>query len=46
MDFDDYEKLPTSNVRTHMIAGAIAGILEHVLMYPVDSVKVSQLFIC
>lgn len=40
MEFDDYEALPTENVRVHMIAGAIAGIMEHCVMYPVDSVKV------
>ncbi|KAI1904980.1 hypothetical protein AGOR_G00011250 [Albula goreensis] len=36
----DYESLPTtSSFVTHMIAGAVAGILEHAVMYPVDSVK-------
>lgn len=38
---EDYENLPTSaSVSTHMTAGAMAGILEHSIMYPVDSVKV------
>lgn len=38
---EDYENLPTSaSVSTHMTAGAMAGILEHSVMYPVDSVKV------
>ncbi|KAK9395206.1 mitoferrin-1 [Crotalus adamanteus] len=37
---DDYESLPTSaSLYTHMTAGAVAGILEHTVMYPVDSVK-------
>ncbi|EDL35948.1 mCG127635, isoform CRA_b, partial [Mus musculus] len=37
---EDYENLPTSaSVSTHMTAGAMAGILEHSIMYPVDSVK-------
>jgi hypothetical protein len=36
----DYESLPTSDVRTHMLAGAMAGVMEHVVMYPLDSVKV------
>ena len=40
MEFDDYEKLPSSNVGVHMSAGALAGIFEHIVMYPVDSVKV------
>ncbi|XP_068223408.1 mitoferrin-1-like [Palaemon carinicauda] len=39
MEFDDYESLPTSNVRVHMTAGAVAGVLEHCVMFPVDSVK-------
>lgn len=39
MNADDYETLPTDNVGTHMIAGAIAGIMEHCIMYPLDSVK-------
>ncbi|XP_053572059.1 mitoferrin-1 [Bombina bombina] len=37
---DDYESLPVSaSPYTHMTAGAVAGILEHTVMYPVDSVK-------
>ncbi|GAB0098998.1 Mitoferrin [Sergentomyia squamirostris] len=39
MNFDDYEQLPTTSVFTNMTAGAIAGILEHCVMYPLDSVK-------
>lgn len=40
MDFDnDYETLPTQNVATHMTAGAVAGVMEHCIMYPLDSVK-------
>ncbi|XP_023019267.1 mitochondrial iron transporter mitoferrin [Leptinotarsa decemlineata] len=39
MNSDDYETLPTDNVSTHMIAGAIAGVMEHCVMYPLDSVK-------
>ena len=41
MDFDDYESLPTGKMSVHMSAGAVAGVMEHVVMYPVDSVKVS-----
>lgn len=40
MDFEDYEKLETNNVGIHLSAGALAGIFEHIVMYPVDSVKV------
>lgn len=41
-DFDDYESLPDSmaSPAIHMIAGSMAGILEHCVMYPIDSVKV------
>lgn len=40
---EDYENLPTSaSLSTHMTAGAMAGILEHTVMYPVDSVKVRR----
>uniref|UniRef100_A0A6B2EFS0 Putative mitochondrial carrier protein mrs3/4 n=1 Tax=Phlebotomus kandelakii TaxID=1109342 RepID=A0A6B2EFS0_9DIPT len=39
MNFDDYEQLPTTSVFTNMTAGAIAGVLEHCIMYPLDSVK-------
>ncbi|XP_077114472.1 mitoferrin-2 isoform X1 [Ranitomeya variabilis] len=36
----EYEALPEgSTVSTHMLAGAVAGIMEHCLMYPVDCVK-------
>lgn len=39
----DYESLPPHvSVMTHMTAGAVAGILEHTVMYPVDSVKVTH----
>ncbi|XP_048362392.1 mitoferrin-2 [Sphaerodactylus townsendi] len=39
----DYEGLPRgSAASTHMLAGAVAGVLEHSLMYPVDCVKVSR----
>lgn len=40
MNFEDYETLPTQNFVTHMTAGAIAGVMEHCIMYPLDSVKV------
>lgn len=42
MNFEDYETLPTTDVSTHMMAGAIAGLMEHCVMYPLDSVKVNQ----
>ena len=42
-DYDHYESLPeTTTMTTHLMAGAVAGIMEHCVMYPVDSVKVSD----
>lgn len=39
---DSYESLPQhASFSTHMTAGAVAGVLEHTVMYPVDSVKVN-----
>lgn len=39
---DTYESLPLhASFSTHMTAGAVAGVLEHTVMYPVDSVKVT-----
>ncbi|XP_054635995.1 mitoferrin-2-like [Dunckerocampus dactyliophorus] len=36
----DYEGLPQgATTGTHMLAGAVAGIMEHCLMYPIDCVK-------
>jgi len=37
----DYEALPeNSSVFAHLMAGAFAGVAEHAVMYPVDSIKV------
>lgn len=37
----EYEGLPQGvATSTHMLAGAVAGIMEHCLMYPIDCVKV------
>lgn len=39
----DYEGLPQgASTSTHMLAGAVAGIMEHCLMFPIDCVKVAQ----
>jgi hypothetical protein len=41
----DYEALPdNSSLTSNLIAGALAGIGEHAVMYPVDSVKVCSVF--
>uniref|UniRef100_A0A671QSE4 Solute carrier family 25 member 28 n=1 Tax=Sinocyclocheilus anshuiensis TaxID=1608454 RepID=A0A671QSE4_9TELE len=40
MSEPDYEGLPQgASTSTHMLAGAVAGIMEHCLMFPVDCVK-------
>ncbi|KAM9252514.1 mitoferrin-1 isoform 2-T3 [Cariama cristata] len=40
MEGEEYESLPSgASLGTHMMAGAVAGIMEHTVMYPVDSVK-------
>lgn len=40
MEFEDYEHLPeTAPMYVTMTAGAVAGISEHCVMYPVDSIK-------
>ncbi|XP_043537173.1 mitoferrin-1-like isoform X2 [Chiloscyllium plagiosum] len=37
---DVYESLPASvSVSAHMMAGSLAGIMEHSIMFPIDSVK-------
>lgn len=40
MNIEDYEQLETPSISINMTAGALAGILEHCIMYPMDSVKV------
>lgn len=40
MDESEYESLPTERVTVHLAAGALAGVMEHCVMYPVDCVKV------
>lgn len=39
---DEYESLPSASTPVHMLAGAAAGIMEHCVMYPLDSVKVGN----
>lgn len=44
-EFDDYEMLPTHSVSIHLAAGSAAGLMEHCIMYPIDSVKVRFLIL-
>ena len=42
-DPDDYEALPaTASLGVTCFAGALAGIAEHCVMFPIDSVKVRR----
>ncbi len=43
MEDNDYERLEGVGVVGSMTAGALAGTAEHLVMYPVDSVKVNRL---
>ena len=39
-ELDRHSTTSADDVRVHLMAGAAAGIMEHCVMYPVDSVKV------
>jgi hypothetical protein len=42
----NYESLSNIyNPTAHLLAGAMAGIMEHFVMYPIDSVKVSKIHV-
>ncbi|KAJ3062745.1 Fe(2+) transporter [Podochytrium sp. JEL0797] len=38
-DDDEYETLPRSPMHVNMMAGALAGITEHAVIFPMDAVK-------
>ncbi|OAJ36469.1 hypothetical protein, variant [Batrachochytrium dendrobatidis JEL423] len=42
-DFD-YESLPDSSMAINLLAGAFAGITEHVVTYPMDAIKTRMQF--
>jgi solute carrier family 25 iron transporter 28/37 len=47
MSDDDYESLPpTHAVWVHLTAGAVAGIAEHCVFFPLDSVKTRLQSLC
>lgn len=46
MNEDDYEILPTQKIWVHLSAGCIAGITEHCVMFPFDSVKTRLQSLC
>ena len=39
---DDYESLGDVSLRVAMLAGAVAGVMEHCCMFPVDVIKTRQ----
>jgi hypothetical protein len=39
-DFDFEGKREETTFLVHMIAGSCAGLMEHVAMYPLDTIKV------
>lgn len=43
---DEYESLPTHSVPVHLAAGALAGAVEHCVMFPFDSVKTRMQSLC
>lgn len=46
VDEDDFElegERGDSTFLTHVIAGSFAGLMEHILIYPIDTIKVKQL---
>ena len=41
----DYESLPTTSAAVQMAGGAVAGVMEHCIVYPLDSVKVMRVIL-
>ncbi|KAH6574395.1 hypothetical protein BASA50_003788 [Batrachochytrium salamandrivorans] len=41
----DYESLPNSSMSVNLLAGAFAGITEHIVTYPMDAIKTRMQFI-
>lgn len=42
-DWEEYSPESGLSLHHHMLAGSMAGLSEHVVMYPVDTVKVRLL---
>jgi len=40
-DFEFEGKREETTFLVHMIAGSLAGLMEHVAMYPLDTIKVN-----
>lgn len=37
---DEPELQPGESITHHLIAGGMAGVIEHVAMFPIDTIKV------
>jgi hypothetical protein len=44
-DFEFEGKREETTFLIHMIAGSIAGLMEHVAIYPIDTIKVNKISI-
>ncbi len=45
-EIEEFESLPDEySFPTHLFAGAMAGIAEHAILFPMDSIKVDSLSI-
>jgi len=45
-DIDDFEiegSRGDAPFKVHVIAGSVAGLMEHVLIFPIDTIKVNKL---
>jgi hypothetical protein len=42
VDLDDYDEWDpnTASFSTHMVAGSMAGVTEHLVVFPLDTLKV------
>ena len=43
-DFDFEGKREDTTFFIHMMAGSVAGLMEHVALYPIDTIKVKIIF--
>ena len=43
-DWEDYNPNTGLSFRHHMFAGSMAGVMEHVAMFPFDTLKVRSFF--
>jgi hypothetical protein len=44
-DFEFEEERGNTPISVHMTAGSIAGLMEHVAIFPLDTIKVNKIFL-